>query len=371
MANRSAAQLIISGNENKVDLTGGGQRVIANAEPDSLTFLDFSKFPPTVTNVMNVPNTVIGPPSNIAISPDGKVALVANSIKLDASVPAGWSPESYIHIVDLTATPPKIVGKVQTDPQPSGLSFTPDGKLAIVGDRTGGTVSVLSVNGTDVKMVQSLKVCEPNESASDVAISPDGKFALVSAQNAGFLALLKIENGKVTATGRKISVYGKPYRVVISPDGELGLTAGAGWGNGVDTDALSVIDLKSPQPKTVDYVPLAANPESFELSPDGKLLIATVMEGSNLAADNPLHSNAGAIVVLQRKGQTFVKTQKIPVGRIPEGVAFTSDGKYVVVQCHPDRQLWIFEVKDGEVKDTGQRISTPGMPSSLRAAIRK
>ncbi len=114
---------MISGNENKVDLTGGGQRVIANAEPDSLTFLDFSKFPPTVTNVMNVPNTVIGPPSNIAISPDGKIALVANSIKLDSTSATGYVPESYVHIVDLTSTPPKVVGKVQTDPQPSGLSF--------------------------------------------------------------------------------------------------------------------------------------------------------------------------------------------------------------------------------------------------------
>jgi DNA-binding beta-propeller fold protein YncE len=336
-----------------------------------LTFLDFSKFPPTITNVMNVPNTVIGPPSNIAISPDGKIALVANSIKVDSSAAAGWSPESYVHIIDLTQTPPKVVGKVQTDPQPSGLSFTPDGKLAIVANRTGGTVSVLAVNGTDVKMVQSVKVCEPAESASDVAISPDGKFALVSAQKGGYLSLLKIENGKVTATGRKISAFGQPYRVVITPDGELALTAGGGYGNAVDNDALTVIDVKSPQPKTIDYVTIGAAPESIELSPDGQLVVATVMEGSNLAADNPNHSNAGAIVVLQRKGQTYVKSQTIPVGRIPEGVAFTSDGKYLVVECHPDRQLWIFDVKDGRVKDTGQRISTPGMPSSLRAAGRR
>ncbi len=49
------------------------------------------------------------------------------------------------------------------------------------------------------------------------------------------------------------------------------------------------------------------------------------MEGSNLAPDNPLHSNAGAIVVLQRKGRTFVKSLKNPrLAESLEGVAFSS-----------------------------------------------
>jgi hypothetical protein len=63
-----------------------------------------------------------------------------------------------------------------------------------------------------------------------------------------------------------------------------------------------------------------------------------------------------------------VKTQRLPVGRIPEGVAFTSDGKYLVVQCHPDREMRIFQVAGGIATDTGKRIKVPGMPSSLRAA---
>ena len=67
-------QIMLSGNENKIDLTTGGQTVIPNAAPDSLTLIDFSKYPPVTVDVMDVPNTVIGPPSNIAISPDGRLA---------------------------------------------------------------------------------------------------------------------------------------------------------------------------------------------------------------------------------------------------------------------------------------------------------
>src|SRR4051794_3415991 len=76
-------QIMLSGNENKIDLTQGGQKVIPNAPPDTLSLIDFSKTPPAVFNVEGVTNTVVGPPSNIAISPDRRVALVANSIKVE------------------------------------------------------------------------------------------------------------------------------------------------------------------------------------------------------------------------------------------------------------------------------------------------
>jgi DNA-binding beta-propeller fold protein YncE len=164
-----------------------------------------------------------------------------------------------------------------------------------------------------------------------------------------------------------VSVYGQPYRCVITPDGELALTAGQGFGNGLDRDALSVIDLRSDPIRTIDYVAVGAVPESIEISPDGRWVAAVTMEGSNLAADDPLRGEQGAVVLLERRGRTFERVQELPVGRIPEGVAFTPDGKHLVVQCHPDRELWLFEMRDGRLRDTGERIAVPGMPSSLRA----
>jgi DNA-binding beta-propeller fold protein YncE len=364
----SSGQIMLSGNENKIDLTTGGQVVIPNAAPDSLTLIDFSKFPPATMDVMDVPNTVIGPPSNIAISPDGRLALVANSIRIDPPGSGKYVPESYVHVVDLSVRPPRVVGRVNTELQPSGASFTPDGKLALVANRASGTISVLAVDGTNVHLSQSVKVCEPTDQVCDVAVSPDGKQALASVRMGSYLAVLHIESGRVSVTARKISAFGQAYRVIITPDGELGLTAGQGFGNGSDLDAVSVIDLKSTQPRTIDYVPIGVAPESIEISPDGKLLAVVVIEGSNQPKDDPRHSDSGALVVLSRKEHSFVKTQRLPVGRIPEGVAFTSDGKYLVVQCHPDRKMRIFQVAGGIVTDTGQRIKVPGMPSSLRAA---
>jgi len=362
-------QIMLSGNENKIDLTQGGQRVIVHPSgPDSLTLLDFSKMPPTTIQIDDVQNTVIGPPSNIAISPDGKLAIVANSIRIDPPGSDKYVPESYAHIVDLSVRPPRVVGRVKTGLQPSGVSFTPDGKLALVANRADGTISVLAIDGLNVSLADSVKISAPAGEVSDVAITPDGKMALASVRSLGYLAALNISGGKVTLQPRKITAFGQPYRVIVTPDGKLAITAGHGYGNGRDEDCVSIVDLTANPLRTIDYVTIGSAPESCEISPDGMLLAAVVMDGSNTPASDPLHSEFGLLTILKRQGNTFVASQRLKTGPIPEGVAFTSDGKRLVVQSHPTKKLWVFDVENGLVKDSGARVELPGMPSSLRAS---
>jgi hypothetical protein len=180
---------------------------------------------------------------------------------------------------------------------------------------------------------------------------------------------LRIRGRQVEPTDEKASAAGQPYRVVITPDGQLGLTAGQGFSmSGLDADALTIVDMSVRPIRTTEFVMLGRVPESIEISPDGRLLAAVLMEGSNFAVNHPQHTEHGMLVLLARDGKTFRVVQSLPVGRIPEGVAFVDSGRYLLVQCHPDRQIWIFEIKEGRAVDTGQRIDVPGMPSSLRAA---
>ena len=360
-------QLVISGNENKIDLTSGTPTVVANAEEDSISLIDFSDFPPKVEHLYGIPNSVIGPPSNIAIAPNGELALISNSLRIDPSDASKYLPDNHVHVLDLKSSPPRVK-QVKTDAQPSGISISADGSFALVANRAAGTVSVLHIDGNNVTLAQTVAVCLAEDNISDVAIRPDGQMALASVQQAGYLAVLAIRDRMVQLTSRKISVYGKPYRVVITPDGEVGLTAGQGYGSAIDSDALTVIDLKSDPIRTVDYVPLGSVPESIEVSPNGKLIAAVMMSGSNLPADDPHHTDSGSVVLLSRKGTQVEVEQTVPVGPIPEGVAFTSDGDHLLVQSHPARAIWVFEVKRRRLRDTGLRIEVPGMPSSLRAA---
>ena len=153
--------------------------------------------------------------------------------------------------------------------------------------------------------------------------------------------------------------------MLTTPDGALLLTAGTGAGNGPDIDAITVIDLSQKPTRSSDLVLLGNSPETIEISPDGRWIAALVMNGSNLAPTDPNFSRQGELRLLEREGKTFKHRQAVKVGRIPEGAAFTPDGRYLVVQCHADRKLWVFRVGRKGVSDTGLRLDVPGNPSGM------
>lgn len=367
LAFAAQGQLMISGNENKIDLTGGAPKYLSDAPPDTLTILDFSGFPPKILNVEGVGNSVIGPPSNVALTPDESIALIADAIQEDPNDITKYVPASTIRVLDLKTNPPKVIQEIPSGKQPSGISISRDGKFALVANRADGTVSLLTIDGRNIAIKQSVEVCKPEDNIADVAIAPDGRTAIASVSTGGYFAILRIERGTLTVDRRKISSCGKPYRVAISPDGAFAVTAGSGQGL-PDMDAITVVDLQQNPPRATDYIPIGSGPESLEFSPDGRLLAAVLIGGSNLPKSAPFHEDSGKLVILARRGQTFEVVQVLTTGRIPEGIAFSQDGKHIVVGCHPERKLWVYEVDGETVKDSRVRIDVPGMPSSLRTA---
>ena len=365
---RSAVgQIVISGNENKLVVGPEGVVVDFDAKPDSVTVIDFTQFPPLTRDLIGISNSVYGPPSNIAITPDNRVALITSAVKLDRNAEEGYVPDNIIHILDLTASPPRVVGTATAGQQPSGMSITPDGRHALVANRAAGTISVLAISGTDVQPAQTVKVCEPEDQISDVAISPDGKRVLASVQEGHYLAVLELDDGKLTLAERKLSVCGKPYRTVITPDGTLGLTAGGGQ-LGPDMNALTIVDLTVDPIRTIDYIPVGSGPESFAVHPNSNLLAVMLFNNANLAEGDPARTDHGLLKILARRGKTFKTVKTFPLGRVTQGAAFTSDGKYLVAQCHDLYQLRIYSVEGEEVRPTSVRIETPGHPSAIRAS---
>ena len=55
--------------------------------------------------------------------------------------------------------------------QPAGLSFSPNGKMALVANRGDNSISVLSVNGTDVKVTDTVA---KGDSVAHVTFAPQG-----------------------------------------------------------------------------------------------------------------------------------------------------------------------------------------------------
>jgi DNA-binding beta-propeller fold protein YncE len=364
----TASDILVSANEGKYDLSSGRGRVVERPELDSLSLLDFAVFPPRVRHISGVANSVVGPPTNVAITPDGRLALVANSVRRYTEDPKQPVPDDLVQVVDLSSAAPKIIATLRVGRQPSGIAIRRAGDMALVANRADGMLSVLSIDGPNVAVRETISVGEPTSEPADVAINPSGTLALVSLNKAGVVRALRITGGHLDIEDRKLPVYGQPYHIDITPDGLLGLVAGGGNQNGPDADLLSVIDLTVEPKRTIDHLIVGTGPESFDVSPDGQLLAVVLMEGSNMPAGDPSRSEHGALRLWRRQGKSFGKLQDVKIGRIPEGVCFTPDGRYLVLQEHAAKRLVIYEVLPDRVKDTGLTIATPGFPSALRRA---
>ncbi len=114
---------------------------------------------------------------------------------------------------------------------------------------------------------------------------------------------------------------------------------------------MSVVDLEATPPRIIDRVVVGDGPEGLAISPKGDVAVAIILAGSN----NP--------------SAYFYKVTKVgdvEVGGLPEGVAFTPDGKYLLVGNYLDQDLSILKVDGSKITDTGKRFKLPDHPASVR-----
>ena len=89
------AQLLIVGNDEKVTWDADGKIVVSAPGKDSVSILDIrDRAHPRVVASLPITNSVVGPPTNVAITPNGHLALVANSLEVVAGDGGAWRPRT-------------------------------------------------------------------------------------------------------------------------------------------------------------------------------------------------------------------------------------------------------------------------------------
>jgi hypothetical protein len=124
----SGADLIVSANDGKYVRVLGRDTYPEGIGPDTLTLLDASRFPPEVKATVNVEHTIIGPPQAVAITPDGKLAIVGAPTRYDYAAKKVIF-DTFLQVVDLESTPPKMSDKVEIGEHSQGLTINRAGTL--------------------------------------------------------------------------------------------------------------------------------------------------------------------------------------------------------------------------------------------------
>src|SRR5262249_5441377 len=320
-------ELMIVGNDEKVGWDDAGKAVFSPPGKDTVSIIDIGsdRLAPRVIANLPLMNSIFGPPVNLAITPDERLAIVANSMTW-VQDGAAWkpAPDNKLYVIDLKASPPKHIATVEIGKQPSGLSINARGDLALVANRADNSISVLSIANDEVKLIDTVPM---GEQVAHVVFTPDGKRALAVKFPGHKIAVLDVESRKVTYTKYDMPVGQWPYNIDVTPNGKLALTADNGNGGSSDghVDTVSVIHLQATPPRVIDRVVVGDAPEGFAISPTGQIAVAILLNGSAGVPKNAWFANKnGKVAVLRIDGKKVIKTQEIDVGGLPEGVVFSA-----------------------------------------------
>jgi DNA-binding beta-propeller fold protein YncE len=365
-------QYMIVGNDEKVWWDDAGKPVFQAPGKDTVSIVDISnREAPKIVANLPLMNSIFGPPTNLAISPDESVAIIANSMNW-VQDGTNWKavPDNKIHVIDLKANPPALAATVEGGKQPSGLAINGRGDLVLVANRADNSISVFSLTGKTLKLIDTVAM---GEQVASVAITPDSKRALATKFPGHKIALLKIDGQKVSYEKYDMPVGLWPYNIDITPNGKLGISADNGNSGSSDghIDTVSVIDIEATPPRVIDRVVVGDAPEGFAISPTGEIAVAILLNGSAGVPKGVWFANKnGKVAVLRIDGKKVTKVKEIEVGGLPEGVVFSPDGKYIYVGNYTTSDVSILKVDGGDVTDSGKRFPLPGHPASMRGRAR-
>jgi DNA-binding beta-propeller fold protein YncE len=391
LAGPAVAQIAVSANDAKVRLNDGKVDTIKDGK-DSIAFIDLKANPPKLIAQIDAPASVSGPPTSVAVSPNETIALVTAAEKIDPADPAKRVPDDKVTVIDLSpmkpslssrlgtivgkgpagdVPPPKILATLTAGKGAAGVSFNKAGTMALVANRAEGTVSVLTVSGNTVTVTGKVDLGNEKSGPSAVSFLPDGKTAFVTldGETANKIAVLNIEGTKVEYAKRDMNAGIRPYGMDISSKGDVAIVANIGRGQG-DSDTMSVIDLKVTPPRVVNTISVGQSPEGIKMSPDGKYVAVTVMNGTNKPRSSPFYRESGLLQVWQRSGTQLTKVGELPIGRWCQGIAWSANAKFILAQCMAEEEINVirFSGLTGKSLTKVGSIKTRGGPAGIRTA---
>lgn len=254
--------------------------------------------------------TVDATNNTLAISPDEKLAVAANS--------------HSDHLVVINIRSGRKIAEIKGYVSPRNILFAPDSKSFTVSDSSRGVVDRISVHGFRVTKRLPL-----GAGVFGTAQSRDGKWLYANNAAANTVTVVDLVHNRPTDVitgfqeprqGTKVSYAGDKLYVTNFDNGEI-----------------SVVDLTDKEHKIVQRI------DGF----DGLRAVSVNRAGDRLYAAN---SNANKIsVVNATTGKTITR---VPVGKDPYGAALSPDGSVVLSGDKVSNTLTAINTKDNSVIGT-------------------
>lgn len=370
MSAAASAEIAVSANDGKQVKEGD---TVIGPQPDSISVLNISDDQVKLIGSVAAPAAMIGPPGAVAVSKDSRFALVTACQKFDGMK---LIPDDLVQVVDLSdPTHPRVIQTAHAGPGASGVSISPDGKLALVADTEDNTVTEFSLTGEHLTRIGQVQL-DAKSRPTDVVFMPDGKSAVAIAQAASRLVVLSVNGTDVKNSGRWFSSGRLPYGAVVTRDGKYIINTNLGGANPAPGEVppphqgtVAMTDFATG--KVAASVVVGPTPEHVVLSADGRYIAVVVANGTASVRSDPKFDKVlGLLKVFAVGDGTLTLVAQADTGHWGQGATISRDNKLILLQCAAEREIEVFRF-DGTtlVQDKSATIAMGARPGSISTAF--
>ncbi|MDE7539875.1 lactonase family protein [Gluconobacter sphaericus] len=323
----------ISANDGHTTTSATGKMVTAaTIVPDSLSLIRFEHGMPVLGKTLVLPTSVEGPPTTAWIAPTSNWAIITAGSHAGSHAGDPVIEDDIVSVVSIDHAAPRLVQTIHAGLGASQVSVSPDQKWVLIGNRKSGTVSVFAVANRQLHPVQTLNMGADSNPAS-VLFLPGGQHAIVVLRGSHQLALLHRVGDSFTIEERRLDLGRSPNTMDITKAGLLVIG---------DQDpahpAVHLVRLENGMLNLLGTIPVAPGPEPLRFSPDGRYLAVGAVNNSNRDA-----ARHGSLTLYRVDGSDLTPVAHENVGRWPQGIIFSPDGRTLLVQNTTDKTMTVLK----------------------------
>jgi DNA-binding beta-propeller fold protein YncE len=365
-ASAANAEIAVSANDGKMVMENGVAKVRKEPLPDTVSIIDLSGAAPRIVAEIPTPASVVGPPPSVAVAPDESFALVTGAMKVDPADPTKAIADDKLTVIDLKSSPPKILATLQAGAGAAGVSINRAATLALVANRSEGTVSVFTISGNALTPAGKIALGDAKSGPSHAMFSRDGTTALVTRDGDSRIAILSVDGSKVEYTKRDLFSALRPYQIDTTGNGDVAIVGNVGMGGG-DTDSISLIDMRAKPIRVATTISVGQTPEGLKMSPDGAYVAVNVVNGTNKPKTSPFFNDYGLLKIYRVAGTDLVPVTEAKIGHWCQGIVWSRDSRTVLVQCMVESEIATFAF-DGKTLTKTTPIAMKVSPAGIRTA---
>jgi DNA-binding beta-propeller fold protein YncE len=367
----ASAEIAVSANDGKQMRPGD---TVTKPEPDSISVLRISDGQVKLLGSVAAPAAMIGPPASVAVAKNSRFALVTSCQQLNGT---NLIPNDIVSVVDLSApNNPHVIQTAHAGPGASGISISPDGKLALVANTEDSTISIFTISGEHIAKVGQVQLAS-GARPTDVVFTPDGRNAVAVAQRTSSLVMLSVHGTDVKETGKSFSSGRMPYGAVVTHDGKYVINTNIGGANPAPGSipvphqggTVAMTDFTTGQ--TVASVVVGPTPEHVVLSADGRYIAVVVANGTaSVRSDPKFNQVLGLLKVFAVGDGTLTLVAQADTGHWGQGATISKDNRLILLQCAAEREIEVFKFNGTTLEqDKAATIAMGARPGAISTAF--